>query len=203
MWPHPLGYTQSQYIRSQIEALTPFIRWYATSPGTPAQSLSHFGAKQYVKELEHLLQSLEAQKLLLLQGGTPPHDTATAAIAEFFSPPFSQFIVFPQYTLSQIPNKNSSKSKTEVADIEVTLIETHANLRILSRKSLRQVSKIVAGFQTLYLTILHLNVTTLDPLVLYTISAKVEEGCQLKSANDIASAVHHMLGIIEEESTLW
>ncbi|XP_058190467.1 transcription factor bHLH71-like [Rhododendron vialii] len=161
------------------------------------------GAIEYVKELEHFLQSLEAQKLLLLKGGTPPHDTATAANAEFFSTPFSQFIVFPQYTLSQIPNKNSSKSKTEVADIEVTLIETHANLRILSRKSLRQVSKIVAGFQTLHLTILHLNVTTLDPLVLYTISAKVEEGCQLKSANDIAGAVHHMLGIIEEESTLW
>ncbi|KAF7127412.1 hypothetical protein RHSIM_Rhsim11G0016700 [Rhododendron simsii] len=156
------------------------------------------GAIEYVKELEHLLQSLEAQKLLLLKGGTPPHDNATApSTAEFFSPPFSQFIMFPQYTLSQVPNKNSSKSKTEVADIEVTLIETHANLRILSRKSLRQVSKIVAGFRTLYLTILHLNVTTLDPLVLYTISAKVEERCQLKSANDIAGAVHHMLGIIE------
>lgn len=31
---------------------------------------------------------------------------------------------------------------------------------------------------------------------------KVEEGCQLKSANDIAGAVHHMLGIIEESSNL-
>lgn len=160
-------------------------------------------AIEYVKELEHLLQSLEAQKLLLLQGGMPPPDATTATAAKFFLPPFSQFIALPHYTLSQVPNKNSSKNKTDVADIEVTLIETHANLRILSRKSLRQISKLVTGFQTLYLTVLHLNVTSLDPLVLYTISVKVEEGCQLKSADDIAGAVHRMLGIIVEESIIW
>ena len=72
-----------------------------------------------------------------------------------------------------MPNKYTSKSKAAVADIEVTLIETHANLRILSHKSPRLLSKMVTGFQTLYLTILHLNVTTVDPLVLYSISAKV------------------------------
>lgn len=89
------------------------------------------------------------------------------------APPFAQFFVYPQYTWSQIPNKYTSKTKAAIADIEVTLIETHANLRILSRRSPRQLSKMVVGFQTLHLSILHLNVTTMDPLVLYSISAKV------------------------------
>ncbi|KAB1215989.1 Transcription factor bHLH96 [Morella rubra] len=160
------------------------------------------GAIEFVKELEHHLQSLEAQKL------QPIHEPAGArglnedtTTSKFLQRPFSQFFLYPQYTWSQIPNKYTSKTKAAIADIEVTLIETHANLRILSRRSPRQLSKLVAGFQTLYLPILHLNVTTMDPLVLYSISAKVDEGCQLSSVDDIAAAVHHMLRIIEDEAT--
>lgn len=130
------------------------------------------GAIEFVKELEHLLQSLEAQKLQILQGlGAANEDTPTTS--KFPPPPFAQFFMYPQYTWSQMPNKYTSKTKAAIADIEVTLIETHANLRILTRKSPRQLSKLVTGFQTLYLTILHINVTTMDLLVLYSISAKV------------------------------
>ncbi|CAK9143515.1 unnamed protein product [Ilex paraguariensis] len=160
------------------------------------------GAIEFVKELEQLLQSLEAQKFLILQGGQELSKDTTAtttAATNFISSPFSQFFAFPQYTCSEIPSKYTSQSKAAMADIEVTLIETHANIRILSQRRVRQLSKMVAGFQTLSLSILHLNVTTLDPLVLYSISAKVEEGCQLNSADDIAAAVHHMLRIIEED----
>ncbi|XP_011018549.1 PREDICTED: transcription factor bHLH71-like isoform X2 [Populus euphratica] len=162
------------------------------------------GAIVFVKELEHLLQSLEAKKLKLHQGLTgPDYDIEDAtATSEVPPPPFAQFFVYPQYTWSQIPNKFTSKTKASIADIEVNLIETHANLRILSRRRPRQLSKLVAGFQTLYLTVLHINVTTMDPLVLYSISAKLEEGCHLTSVDDIAGAVHHMLRIIEEETAL-
>ncbi|KAJ8568226.1 hypothetical protein K7X08_020948 [Anisodus acutangulus] len=172
------------------------------------------GAIEFVKELEHILQSLEAKKFLLLQqggngggDGEVPNETtvreisASPAVAtEYFPTPFAQFFSYPQYTCCQLPNKYTSKSKAAIADIEVTLIETHANVRILSRRRFRQLSKLVAAFQSLYLTVLHLNVTTLDPLVLYSICAKVEEGCQVNSADDIADAVHHMLRIIEEEA---
>ncbi|PWA67154.1 myc-type, basic helix-loop-helix (bHLH) domain-containing protein [Artemisia annua] len=164
------------------------------------------GAIEFVKELEHLLQSLEAKKFVMTQqpqedddnGGHDSNFTKLSSAA----PPFSQFFSYPQYTCSQIPNKYTSKSKAAIADIEVTLIETHANLRILSQKRLAQLSKMVACFQTLYLSVLHLNVTTMEPLVLYSISVKVEEGCRLNSADEIAGAVHQMLRIIEEEATL-
>ncbi|KAM7525440.1 hypothetical protein LguiA_015342 [Lonicera macranthoides] len=157
------------------------------------------GAIEFVKELEHLLQSLEAQKFLTFQQSAV-RDSTTETATTFFPAPFSQFFGYPQYACSHIPNKYTSKSNADVAEIEVTLIETHANIRILSRRRLRQLSKLVAGFHNFCLTILHLNLNTLDPLVLYSISAKVEEGCQLNTADEIAGAVHHMLRIIEEEA---
>ncbi|KAI4314489.1 hypothetical protein L6164_027392 [Bauhinia variegata] len=155
------------------------------------------GAIDFMKELEHRLQSLEAQKFQLLQG-------RMALIHEdkCMKPPFSQFFVYPQFTWSQVPNKHTAKTKAAIADTEVTLIETHANLRIMSRRTPRQLTKLVAGFQALYLTILHLNVTAMGPFVLYSVNAKVEEGCQLGSVNDIATAVHHLLSRIEEEASL-
>lgn len=107
-----------------------------------------------MKELEQLLQSLEAQKLQLQQ--------------QQGYKPFPQFFVNPQYTWSQMPNKYS------IADIEVTLIETHANLRILSRRRTpSHITHLISGLQSLFLTILHINATSLHPLVLYSISAKV------------------------------
>lgn len=131
------------------------------------------GAIEFVKELEHLLQSLEARKLQLLHQEVAQTNENTA-ISKLMQPPFAQFFSYPQYTWSQTPNKYTSKTKAAIADIEVTLIETHANLRILTRRnSPGQLTKLVAGFQTLCLTVLHLNVTTIDPLVFYSISAKV------------------------------
>ncbi|GER35452.1 basic helix-loop-helix (bHLH) DNA-bindingsuperfamily protein [Striga asiatica] len=161
------------------------------------------GAIEFVKELEHILQSLEAKKFALLDGPKNGPDPDRRPIS---GSPFAQFFAYPQFRCSDINNNSNQlgskftcQTKAAVADIEVTLIETHANIRILSRRGARHLSRLVAAFHSLLLTILHLNVTTLDSLVLYSVSAKVEEGCQLNSADDIAGAVHHMLRIMEEE----
>ncbi|KAK9927972.1 hypothetical protein M0R45_025130 [Rubus argutus] len=166
------------------------------------------GAIEFVKELEHLLLSLEAQKLQLIQSNTVNEDSSTTSnprVVQSVMSPFSQFLGhdIPQGQYSwfhqQSPNKYTSKTRADIADIEVTLIETHANLRILTRRiSPRQLSKLVAGIQTLQLTILHLTVNTIYPFVLYSISVKIEEGCLLTSVDDIAAAFHHMLRVIEE-----
>ncbi|KAL6544083.1 hypothetical protein OROGR_010580 [Orobanche gracilis] len=159
------------------------------------------GAIEFVKDLEQILQSLEAKKFALLE----QRNIGTNKDPES---PFAQFLTYPRFSCShnQMGSKYSSQSKAAMSNVEVTLIETHANIRILSSQRVQQLSKIVTSFHYVFLTILHLNVTTLDVLVLYSISAKctvcVEEGCQLNSADDIAGAVHHMLRIIEEESIL-
>ncbi|TXG47983.1 hypothetical protein EZV62_027277 [Acer yangbiense] len=159
------------------------------------------GAIKFVKELEQLFQSLEAQKLhQLVQSLTSRKENSSSSSTNKFLPPnFSQFF---QNTWSQIPRKYIT-SKAALDDIEVTLIDQrHASFRIVSRRCPKQLSKLVILFQSIQLSILHLNVTTMDPFVLYSICAKVEEGCQLKSVDDIAGAVHHMLKMIEEEAEL-
>lgn len=137
------------------------------------------GAIEFVKELEHILQSLEAKKFALLEHGNVTnkehHQQSNDDEHKQIGSPFAQFFAYPQFSCShsQLGNKYTSQSKAAIADIEVTLIETHANIRVLSRRRVRQLSKMVASFHSVFLTILHLNVTTLDSLVLYSISAKV------------------------------
>ncbi|GAU32499.1 hypothetical protein TSUD_317060 [Trifolium subterraneum] len=78
-----------------------------------------------------------------------------------------------------------------VADIEVTMVDSHANMKIMSKKKTGQLMKIVVGLQNLRLTILHLNVTTLDDMV--------EEGSQLNSVDEIAAAVNQLLRKVQQE----
>ncbi|THU54833.1 hypothetical protein C4D60_Mb11t00230 [Musa balbisiana] len=190
------------------------------------------GAIDFVKELEQLLQSLEAQKRTLQQqtgkperssyigeAGSSSSNSSNSDVVD--SPPFAQFFSFPQYswchtTQGQDHHPPSENQLTALADIEVTLIETHANVRILSPKRPGQLFKMVAGLHNLSLTILHLNVTALDSMVLYSLSVKVrpqcswincdlirkvEEGCSLTAVDDIAAAIHHLLSLIEAEVT--
>ncbi|KAG1354268.1 transcription factor bHLH71 [Cocos nucifera] len=138
------------------------------------------GAIDFVKELEQLLQSLEAQKRTLQrQKGraekTPRIEPGSSSsnADDTDSPPFAQFFAYPQYIWCHAPRDYPPpENRSAVADIEVTLIETHANLRILSPRRPGQLLKMVAGLQSLRLTILHLNVTTLDSMVLYSLSTK-------------------------------
>ncbi|CAL9124440.1 unnamed protein product [Musa textilis] len=169
------------------------------------------GAIDFVKELEQLLQSLEAQKRTLQQQAGKPErsscigeaGSSSSSSDVVDSPPFAQFFSFPQYSwchTSQGQDHPPSENQLPaMADIEVTLIETHANVRILSPKRPGQLFKMVAGLHDLSLTILHLNVTALDSMVLYSLSLKVEEGCGLTAVDDIAAAIHHLLSLIEDE----
>lgn len=141
-----------------------------------------------MKELEHHLQALEAKKFTLTQQQKQDaiiHDP-NGDINESEMPQlplyFRKLFSSPQYTWSQLPYKNNhSRSNSTIANIEVNLVNEHANLRILMRKQLTQLSKIVGFLETSCLTILHLNVTTLDPFVLYSISLKV---CTILGCNE-------------------
>ncbi|EOA13675.1 hypothetical protein CARUB_v10026748mg [Capsella rubella] len=176
------------------------------------------GAIDFIKELEHKLLSLEAQKLHNAKSNqTVTSSTSQDSNGEQENPhqqssslSLSQFFLHPYDPSQENRNGSTSSVKTPMEDLEVTLIETHANIRILSRRrgfhwntmsTTRppQLSKLVAALQSLSLSVLHLSVTTLDTYAIYSISAKVEESCQLSSVDDIAGAVHHMLSIIEEE----
>lgn len=71
------------------------------------------------------------------------------------------------------PWAKESQSLSAMADIEVAMVENHANMRIRSKSRPRQLVKLVHELQILRLTILHLSVTSLDQIVLYSLSVKV------------------------------
>ncbi|GMI89632.1 hypothetical protein like AT1G72210 [Hibiscus trionum] len=152
------------------------------------------GAIDFVKELEQQLQSMEAYKRST--SFSPSHNSS----------PFAEFFTFPQFSSRATQCNNDPQSTAamaaveSIADIEVTMVETHANVKILSKKRPRQLLKLVAGLQGLRLAILHLNVTTTNGMALYSISVKVEEGCHLNTVDEIAAAVNQMLQRIQEDA---
>jgi len=141
-----------------------------------------------VRELEQLLQSLEVQKSIRnRRGGSTDAGGSSSPFAGFFS--------FPQYSTSPAhhgcSSSSSSTSNTSnnaasssdvsaesgrpaaVADIEVTMVEGHASLKVLARRRPKQLLKLVVGLHQLRIPPLHLNMTTVDAMVLYTFSLKV------------------------------
>ncbi|XP_050291247.1 transcription factor bHLH94-like [Quercus robur] len=146
------------------------------------------GAINFVKELEQLLQSMEAQK-----GIKQRLDNSLS------SGLFSGFFTLPQYTCSNESSESMMEKRSAIADIEVTMVESHANIKILSRKHPKQLLKMVAALQSLHLIVLHLNVTTVDNMVLCSFSVKVEDDSKLTSVNEIAAAVYEMVGWIQKE----
>ncbi|KAF8104937.1 hypothetical protein N665_0165s0025 [Sinapis alba] len=150
------------------------------------------GAINYVKELEHILQSMEPMRTTKT---THEVDTSTSSLMS----PFSEFFTYPQCS-TKSSSSSATESSTSPAEIEVTVAEGHANIKIMTKKKPRQLLKLVDSIQSLRLSLLHLNVTTLDNSILYSISVKVEEGSQLNTVDDIATALNQIIRRIQEES---
>ena len=109
------------------------------------------GAINFVKELKQLQQNLEANN--------PANQNL-----------FSNFFTFPQY--STRPSA-AVDAVAGIADIEVTMADCHANIKVSTKRHPKQLLKLVSTFQSIGLTILHLNITTVDQTVLYSFSVKV------------------------------
>ncbi|KAK1588328.1 hypothetical protein Q3G72_022185 [Acer saccharum] len=167
------------------------------------------GAINYVKELEQHLQFLESHKRLFIQQQSVDDDAVAAA-------GFSDFFSFPQYystacsnlrnhqnwRKSNNNNSMGAEKRSAMAEVEVTMVDSQANLKILSKRNPKQLLKMVTGLHSLGLTVLHLNVTTLDLTVLYSFSVKVEEECQMGTVNEIAAAVYKMVGVIQDDAAI-
>ncbi|CAH8280889.1 unnamed protein product [Arabidopsis lyrata] len=148
------------------------------------------GTINYLKKLEHRLQSLEAQLK-----ATKPNKSPNI---------FSDFFMFPQYstTASSSPSSHyHHKRLPAVADVEVTMVEKHINIKVLTKTRPRLLFKIINEFYSLGLSTLHLNLTTSKDMYLFTFSVKVEADCQLMpSGNEIANAVHEVVRRVHKES---
>ncbi|XP_065875302.1 transcription factor bHLH94-like [Euphorbia lathyris] len=118
------------------------------------------GAINFVKELEQLLESLEAHKTI---------------------------------------NKQTSDLDFS-NNVEVTMVESHVNLKILLRRQPKLLLKMMTGLCSLSLTILHINVTTFHHMLLFSFSVKMEDECKMSSVNEISAAVYEMVARFQEET---
>ncbi|CAI8584978.1 unnamed protein product [Vicia faba] len=158
------------------------------------------GAINFLKELEHIIQSIKGQKKTIEQQS---HENG---FNNSSSSPFADFFMFPQYSTCA-PQSNTCypanpNQSRAMADVEVTLVDSHVNIKIMLKKQHEHVTKMVVGIQNLDLNILHLNVSTLDHLVLVSVSVKVEEGCELKTVDEIAAAMNQLSLKIQAEAVL-
>lgn len=117
-----------------------------------------------MKELEQHLQYMESQKLKNKRKDDEDENDSVV---------FDNFFTFPQYSTRPTSSRNNSSEASEEADIEVTMVESHANIKVLSKRQPKQLFKMVSGFQSVGLNILHLNITTVDHRVLYSFNLKV------------------------------
>ncbi|KAJ1408355.1 Myc-type, basic helix-loop-helix [Sesbania bispinosa] len=147
------------------------------------------GAIDFVKELEQLLQSLEAQKRIRKNeegGSSSGLSKASSSVSSGYG----------MRSSSTEEDEVKAENKSDAADIKVTLIQTHVNLKIECQRRPGQLIKVIVALEDLRLTILHLNITSSEASVLYSLNLKIEEDCKLGSANDIAEAVHRIFSFI-------
>lgn len=145
------------------------------------------GTINYLKKQEQLLQSFEAQLK-----PTKPNQSINI---------LSNFFNFPQYsTAIASSRRRHHNGLAVVADVEVTMVEMHANIKVLTKTRPRLLLKMINEFDSLGLTIFHLNLTTSNNMSLFTFSVKVDEACRLTTtANEVADAVHEVVSRIHKE----
>lgn len=159
------------------------------------------GAIDFVKELEQLLQSLEAQKRMRMGTSSTATVEGCDSATSTTTSTTDKAILTNVYSVSrpEIGNceeKMKAESKSDGAEIEVIVIQNHVNLKIHCPRRPGQLLKAIVALEDLRLTFLHLNITSSETTVHYSFNLKIEEDCKLGSAEGIAAAVHQIFGYI-------
>ncbi|KAK2649941.1 hypothetical protein Ddye_017430 [Dipteronia dyeriana] len=153
------------------------------------------GAIDFVKELEQLLQSLEAQKRMR------SYDNSTSATSTTTTTTTDKSILSNGFLVSRPQNGNcedevKTENKPDGAEIEVIVIQNHVNLKIQCPRRPGQLLKAIVALEDVRLTFLHLNITCSQTTVHYSFNLKIEDDCKLGSADEIAAAVHQIFSYI-------
>ncbi|XP_024531481.1 uncharacterized protein LOC9633501 [Selaginella moellendorffii] len=173
------------------------------------------GAIEFVKELQQLLQCLEEQKKRKMSFvEAPPRmlgspTTIIQAVAAGFPgggggmirasppappppPPLPLDVKYFDTGLYEPLRELYGEAKSEIAQVEVKITGSNANIKILSQKKPGQLLKTMTALENkLLFSILHTNVTTIDHTVLYAFEVKIGQNCEL--ANEIAEFIHETL----------
>ncbi|XP_042481133.1 transcription factor bHLH57-like isoform X2 [Macadamia integrifolia] len=178
------------------------------------------GAVDFVRELEQLLQSLEAQKRMRNSGGDGHHSEesviepsngffASSGVVEHnvdvgANLQVNEYMKEEGKRGDNIKEEEEEEMKDEnkkaaTVDIEVLVIEKrHVKLKIVSpRRRAGELVRAIGALEDLRLTILHLDITSSElSSVLYSFNLKMEDDCKLGSAAEIATTVYQTFSLI-------
>ncbi|GMH00364.1 hypothetical protein Nepgr_002203 [Nepenthes gracilis] len=169
------------------------------------------GAIDFVKELEQLLQSLQAHKRMRQQSEELNGDgSANSSSSSSSSNLLNKLFVESALPLRNSPEDGSCAAEPGgggelfleenrsafVQEIEAVVIHNHVNLKIECRRRAGLLVKTILALEDLRLTVLHLNITSFQSLAHYSFNLKIEDDCQLRSADEIEGAVHQIFNII-------
>ncbi|KAF8107168.1 hypothetical protein N665_0126s0084 [Sinapis alba] len=147
------------------------------------------GAIDYIKELEQLLQSLEAEKQS--EGASENPKTASS-----YSSSSSRAACTNSSVSSVSPTSEDGFTARfgggETAEVEATVIQNHVSLKVRCKRGRGQILRAIISIENLKLSILHLTISTSFDFVFYSFNLKIEDGCKVRSADEIATAVHQI-----------
>ncbi|XP_010422717.1 PREDICTED: transcription factor bHLH57-like [Camelina sativa] len=153
------------------------------------------GAIDFIKELEQLLQSLEAEKRNDGTNETPKTASSTSSSSRACTTNSS---VSSVSTTSEdgFPARYGGG---ETAEVEATVIQNHVSLKVRCKRGKGQILRAIVSIEELKLAILHLSISSSFDFVVYSFNLKIEDGCKLGSADEIATAVHQIFEQINGE----
>ncbi|CAA6666769.1 unnamed protein product [Spirodela intermedia] len=166
------------------------------------------GTIDFIKVMEQLLQTLLAEKRMRSGGASTALSPLTVAAHSLYAYcPSNQdttFTSIPQSTAApreeeaedQFDGSNGGGDPTTVADVEATVVQSQVTIRVLSRRRPGQLVRAAAELEKVHLSVLHLSVTSFTDAVLCSLILKMEEDCELTSADEIATVVHEIFSSI-------
>ncbi|TXG63110.1 hypothetical protein EZV62_010104 [Acer yangbiense] len=154
------------------------------------------GAIDFVKELEQLLQSLEAQKRMRSYDNSISATSTTTTTTTTEKAILSNGFLVSRPQNGNCEDEVKAENKPDGAEIEVIVIQNHVNLKIQCARRPGQLLKAIVALEDIRLTFLHLNITSSQTTVHYSFNLKIEDDCKLGSADEIAAAVHQIFSYI-------
>lgn len=143
------------------------------------------GAIDFVKELEQLSQSLEAQKRMRIGKTTVDGCDNAPPLVDGDKTNFSNEFSVSSSQSGNCPEEMKAEQKSETAEIEVIVIQNHVNLKIQCLRRPSQLLKAIVALEDLRFTILHLNITSSESTVLYSFNLKVVLTVKLKTKKKV------------------
>ncbi|CAL5339846.1 unnamed protein product [Camellia sinensis] len=198
------------------------------------------GAIDFLKELEQLLQSLQAQKRMKKSelssdqgrggeegGGGDTASSSTSSSSTTATENCTEVGITTTARSKGRSNEFTAEKKSAAADVRVTVIQKHVNLKVECPRIPGQLLKAIVAFEGLKLTVLHLNITSFETSIHYSFNLKIsisstnsfcflggttvnhfdleerkaaiEDDCEVGSADGIAVAVHQIFSFVNND----